>query len=159
MKHLISIITLTALTLTALTSCLGDSNSDATQQYAVLTDSVQYTNPNDTIYDTLVVKALSTLTYSDYTFNKSASVDNSHPAAAVHQCDLLATQEFDKNIKRPLTLSQIQNEIFKSKSDYFTSHGIHSASEIGLSPLIVHQTLWNFSALYKIKSNTFEVIE
>lgn len=159
MKHLLYTITLIALTLTTLSSCLGDSNSDATQTYAVLTDSIQYTNPNDTIYDTLVVKAINTLTYSDYTFKKSASTDNSLPAAAVQQCDLLATQEFDKNIKRTLTLSQIQNEMFKAKSDYFTSHGIKSAAEIGLSPLIVHQSLWNFSALYKIKYNSFEVKE
>ena len=128
-----------------ITSCLDDSNAEATCTYAVVSDSIVYTDTLDAVYDSLIHASLTTLEHANYTFQKSAEVDQSMTAYAVAKCDELAGTEFAANLAKAVTLSAIQNEMYKANSDFFTAKGITNAAGIGLHPFTVHLTLWNYS--------------
>jgi len=159
MRKLVGVFTAFIAALVWMTSCMDDSSSTAEQTFAVITDSIEFSNPNDTIYDTLVVKALAELDRSEYTFTEKATSDNSNSLYAIAMCNQQADKTFQTNMKRSVTLSQIQTEMFKAKSDYFTNKGITNASGIGLSPMKLYQSLWNLSSGYLVSRYSFTIDE
>lgn len=145
MKKIFGLISTMLCLMAGITSCLDDSNAEATCTYAVVSDSIVYTDTLDAVYDSLIHVSLTTLEYANYTFQKSAEVDQSITAYAVAKCDELAGTEFAANLSKTVTLSAIQNEMYKANSDFFTAKGITNAAGIGLHPFTVYLTLWNYS--------------
>lgn len=139
------------------TSCLDDAKTKASCTYYVVADSIVYSDSLDAQYDSLIRVSLLSLGHSFYTFTKEAEVEQSMTSYAVAECDNQAIKQFDTNIKKTVTLSDIQNEMYKAKSDYFNAHGIPNASAIALSPFTVYLSLWNYSYNVQLGWNTIDV--
>lgn len=138
-------------------SCLDDAKTKASCTYYVMIDSIAYSDSLDAQYDSLIRTSLTSLGHSFYTFTKSAEVEQSMTSYAVAECDNQAVTQFSTDIKKPVTLSEIQNEMYKAKSDYFNAHGIPNAAGIGLSPFTVYLSLWNYSYNVRLGWNTIDV--
>ena len=142
-----------------ITSCLDDANAKATCTYAVVTDSITYDDTLDATYDSIIQVSLKSLGVSYYTFQESAEVDQSMPAYAIAQCNTQASEKFETSLKKAVTLETVQNEMYKSNSDLFTSLGITHATAIGLHPFTIHLSIWNYTNNSLIQSGDIHVTQ
>ena len=157
MKKILGFVSLMLCLATCIVSCMKDAEAKATCTYAVLTDSIVYSDSLDAQYDSLIRVSLKTLGHSNYTFTESAEVDESSPAYAVAVCNDLAADQFTQNLKKEATLSAVQNEMFKANSDYFTAKGIPNAAAIGLHPFVAYLALWNSTNAVRMGYGEFHV--
>lgn len=142
MKKIILFMITMAFSVMGLTSCLDSDGAEATVQYYVNCDSIVYQNPNDAQYDSIIKNALYDLQFCYYNFSESSKSQQSDASYALNECDIKAYESFSSSIKKGLALSDIENQLYKSNSNYFSSKGVNNASEIGLSSLTVYMRLW-----------------
>ena len=92
-------------------------------------------------YDSIIKNALQELKFSYYVFSMNATSDESVIDYAVNKCNVSANETFKANVKKGITLAEIENQLYKSNSNYFVSKGINSAPAIGLSPMKIYLSL------------------
>lgn len=130
-----------------ITSCLDDASSEATVEYFVNIDSIEYTDSTDAQYDSLICVAAKDLAIAYYNFKETAKSDVSISAYAVALCNEKACKTFETNTKRQtITLRQIEDQMYKTESSKFQQKGIHSGAEIGLHPLTLDLVMYAFDA-------------
>lgn len=139
-----------------LSSCMEDgSGSDAEVIYVAASNGIEYTDSADTVYDARIKKAIAKLGYCDYQMKKVAHSDVSVIQYAIAICDSMARHEYNQNLKKPMTLSSIEDKMFSEYSRYFTDTlNIKSASEIGLKPLRLRTALVNWGYGYVLQADT-----
>ena len=157
MKKILGFIVAALCLTTGITSCMGDSNAEATCTYIVWADSTIYSDTLNAEYDSIVQVSLKTLGHAYYSFTESAKVDQSLTAYAIAKCDEQATAQFKANLAKNVTLSDIKNELYKANSDFFAEKGITHASEIPLSPFTLYLSLQNFANGLYIEKGTIVV--
>lgn len=157
-KHIFHLMALLLLG-TSMISCLDDTKTKATCTYYVVADSITYSDTLDIQYDSLIHVGLTALGHEYYTFTKSAEVDQSLTSYAVSECDRQAVEVFTTNLKKSVTLSELQNEMYKANSDRFTAQGITNAAGIGLSPLTLHLSLWNSSNSVQLGGGDIDITQ
>lgn len=141
MKKYFLMFIIAACSVFGITSCLDGVGSEATVQYFVNCDSIAYENTNDAEYDSIIKNALQELKFSYYVFSINATSDESVIDYAVNKCNVSANETFKANVKKGITLAEIENQLYKSNSNYFVSKGINSAPAIGLSPMKIYLSL------------------
>lgn len=139
MKKIFVFITLVAITMAGMTSCLDGSGSDATISYIGTCDSIEYSDSSCAVFDKFIKEAVT------FTFEEKAQSDESSAFAAIAMCHEQACATWERTMKI-LSKDQVANTIFKNHSDTLSRYmGIENSTQLNnlLKPMKLKTKVYN----------------
>lgn len=131
------------LATTSFVSCIGDdNNSTATVHYTSMVDSIQYSNPADTVWTLNIKQALQKMEVLYTTFNVSDTAVSSIQDYAVQGCNQKAGKILDDKLKK-VTLSDIKKNIYSLHADSLNKLGYVGSEALPLNKFTLHSSLWS----------------
>lgn len=158
MKKIIFFLTAIIFLATVSTSCDDtDNHAEATCTYYVGSDSIVYSNALDAQYDSLILRSIDSLQFTEYIFEETAQVNFNGIASAIALCNSQAEKKFLNKMNSPISLQRLEERLYHDNKTFFNERGIINASDIDLHPITIHVSLWSYTYNGKIKSSTANI--
>ncbi len=146
------------------TSCSLDThgnNAEATTYHFGHIDSINYSNPDDTIFTKYINDALKKDSIVDVLYEHKSKVDVSDMSAAIWYCDKQAYEDYPL-ILRKISLDGIKRNIFTAsypKDENFEKiiKDCGQYTDLSLQKFNVYITLYNYTGGYWVRKDTINV--